>query len=86
MGPTMTGRFNNVYAGTEFYKTRDAGPTFTGNWIKQIKKIATDFPHSVFYRVHGATTAEIRDFDCVPNLKKMTIEDFVALINTPKDF
>lgn len=85
MGPTQKGLFNNIYADSEFYKRSDSQPTFTGNWQRQIQQVARDFPNTEFFRIHGATTAEIRDFDNVPNLKKMQMADFVALINTAKD-
>jgi hypothetical protein len=29
MGPTVNQKFNNVYAGTDFYKRPDAAPTYT---------------------------------------------------------
>ena len=85
MGPTVVGRFNNVYAGTEFYKPADANPTFTGNWIRQLSTVIRDFPSVEFVRVAGDTTADIGDFRTLPNLKNMPIADFVARINTPKD-
>lgn len=85
MGPTTKGLFNNVYADTEFYKRSDSQPTFTGNWQRQIQQVARDHPNTEFVRVHGSTTADIREFDSVPNLKKMQMADFVALINTAKD-
>jgi hypothetical protein len=85
MGPTVVGKFNNVYAGTEFYKSADANPTFTGNWIRQLSTVIRDFPSVEFVRVCGDTTADIPDFHALPNLKNMPIADFVARINTPKD-
>lgn len=85
MGPTSEGKFNNVYAGTEFYKTPTSEPTFTGNWIKQICRICDDFADSVFVRVHGSTTADITEFDSVKNLSKLPMQEFLARINTAKD-
>jgi hypothetical protein len=85
MGPTVVGRFNNVYAGTEFYKPADANPTFTGNWIRQLSTVIRDFPSVEFVRVTGDTTADISDFHALVNLKNMPIADFVARINTSKD-
>ena len=85
MGPTVVGRFNNVYAGTEFYKPADANPTFTGNWIRQLSTVIRDFPSVEFVRVAGDTTADIGDFRTLSNLKNMPIADFAARINTPKD-
>ena len=34
-GPTPDQFFNNIYAGTEFYKPPTSLPTFTGNWMKR---------------------------------------------------
>jgi hypothetical protein len=77
MGPAKNQQFNNVYAGTEFYKPPTAAPTFTGNWIKQLIKIAQDFPLAEFVRVHGPTTAEITQFTTVPNLKSIDLSVFL---------
>jgi hypothetical protein len=85
MGPAINGRFNNVYAGTEFYKPQDANPTFTGNWVKQLITITKDFPNCQFIRVCGDTTAIIPELQSLDNMKSMPIADFVALINIPKN-
>ena len=85
MGPTGEGKFNNVYAGTEFYKTASSAPTFTGNWIKQISRICNDFPDTCFIRVHGETTADIDEFALIKNLSKLPMQEFLARINTSKD-
>jgi hypothetical protein len=76
MGPAQNQQFNNVYAGTEFYKMPTALPTFTGNWIKQLIRIAQDFPLTQFVRVHGATTANIEQFATVPNFKSIDLSEF----------
>jgi len=76
LGPTRTGRFNNCYADTEFYKKSSANPTFAGNWTRQIKQIARDFSKTSFFRVVGETTAEIRDLQAVPNLAHVDIVTF----------
>lgn len=85
MGPSATGQFNNVYADTEFYKKSDAVPTFTGNWIKQIKTVVEDFATVEFVRVCGPTTAQVPEFDQLKNMKSMLLPDFVNRINTAKD-
>lgn len=85
LGPTVVGRFNNVYAGTEFYKAPDANPTFTGNWIRQICTVARDFPGVEFIRVAGDTTADVPEFKTLPNMQSLPLADFVARINTTKD-
>ena len=85
LGPDEAGRFNNVYAGTEFYKNVGAAPTFTGNWIKQILKILADFPQQQFLRVCGPTTNSIKEFAVCSNYSEVMIEDFLDRINTLKD-
>lgn len=83
MGPTDNGRFNNVYAGTEFYKAIDAPPTFVGNWVKQIITITKDFPNTQFIRVCGNTTSIIPELQQLNNMKSITIADFTKLYKTP---
>ena len=85
MGPAINGRFNNVYASTEFYKDSDANPTFTGNWVKQLITVTKDFSNQQFIRVCGDTTAVIPELQALTNMKSMPIAEFVALINTPKN-
>ena len=78
MGPTVNTKFNNMYAGSEFYKSIDAAPTYTGNWIKQISAIANDFPTATFIRVLGSTTAKIADFGKLKNFQHITIDEFCS--------
>lgn len=85
MGPTESGRFNNVYADTEFYKKTEALPTFTGNWVRQLITVMRDHPCQRFVRVHGVTTADIAEFADVNNMEKLGFDQFLARINTPKD-
>ena len=77
MGPSPSMRFNNMYAGTEFYKSADAAPTFTGNWIRQLITIAGDFPNCQFIRVCGPTTAEIKEFKNIRNFEHIDIKTFI---------
>ena len=84
MGP-VNSKFNNIYADTDFYRKSDATPVFTGNWIKQIRKIAEDFPKTQFIRVQGKTTAEITEFATIKNLKHLPIHTFLDRINNQKD-
>lgn len=84
MGPNESGRFNNIYADTEFYKKSEAMPTYSGNWVKQVITVFKDHPNQRFIRVHGKTTAEILEFAPIYNLEKLDIADFVERINKPK--
>lgn len=85
MGPTQDKKFNNVYAGTDFYKMPDALPTFTGNWIKQIVKIVTDHPTVQFFRIYGETTVRIPELDALKNMQHQDINHFLDRINNKKD-
>jgi hypothetical protein len=78
MGPINNNQFNNVYAGTEFYKRVDAPPTFTGNWVKQIIHITNDFSKTNFVRVYGSTTACIPQFDSISNLRSLDLSTFLT--------
>lgn len=85
MGPTRQGMFNNVYAGTEFYRSTTSVPTYTGNWVRQLLQIAKDFPKTSFVRVMGETTADIQELAGALNLSSMGMEDFLNRINNTKE-
>jgi hypothetical protein len=85
MGPTKHGFFNNMYAGTEFYKASASVPTYTGNWVRQLLQISKDFPKVKFVRVIGDTTAKIQELDGVCNLRNLSMEDFLDRINNKKE-
>ena len=86
MGPLPNETFNNVYADTEFYKRNGDRPTYTGNWVKQICKITSDFPLTRFIRVYGTTTAKIAELDAISNMVHESLDVFLARINNQKDF
>jgi len=85
MGPNTQGQFNNVYADTQHYKKTGSLPTFTGNWTRQLITVMRDFPQTQFIRVMGDTTADVPEFQEHSNFQKLSFQDFVARINTPKD-
>lgn len=85
MGPVANDQFNNIYAGTEFYKRADAKPTFTGNWVRQIMQVTKEFPKTMFFRVQGDTTATIAEFKTIANLTHMTMTEFLNRINNTKE-
>jgi hypothetical protein len=85
LGPTSDQRFNNIYAGTEFYKPRDSQPTYTGNWIKQLVQILKDYPDTKFYRVFGPTTADIPELAKIQNLSNQDLHVMLDRINNKKD-
>jgi len=81
LGPTENNKFNNLYAGTEFYKAPDSNPTYTGNWIKQLRQICSDFPDTTFVRAYGETTAKIPELDQVKNLDHCSLPYLLDRIN-----
>ena len=85
MGPDLNKQFNNIYANTEFYKSAGAPPTFTGNWVKQLTKIITDYPQNQFYRIAGPTTARLPELETLKNLQHYELDTFVDRINNQKD-
>lgn len=85
LGPTQSQGFNNIYAGTEFYKAVNSTPTYTGNWIKQMCRVMRDHAHTRFYRVRGETSAHIAELDAISNLSNMDLLAFLDRINTQKD-
>jgi len=76
---TADGKFNNVYADTEFYKASTADPTFAGNWIYQLNDIAKAFPKVIFFRVKGAESADVT-FDR-SNIQTIAMAEFKLKIN-----
>lgn len=85
MGPTLSNQFNNIYAGTEFYKPASAQPTYTGNWIKQLITIMKDYSTVEFVRLYGQTTAKITEFDTLSNLQHQELSTLIDRINNAKD-
>ena len=86
LGPTEDKKFNNLYASTEFYKESSAVPTYTGNWVKQIKQICKDFSTAKFIRVYGATTTRLPDLDSIKNMEHLPLNRFIERLNKQKDF
>ena len=84
MGP-VNNHFNNVYANTEFYKKSSAVPTFTGNWVNQLKTIMRDYSGILFVRIMGHTTAAVAELDQITNLQTMTMSEFLNRINNTKE-
>ena len=85
LGPSSDGKFNNVYADTEFYKRSGDRPTFVGNWVRQMMRVAQDFPEQQFIRVCGATSAPIMDFDRLPNFRNLALDHFEHTLNNSEE-
>ena len=73
---SVTDQFNNVYAGTEFYKAVSARPTYAGNWIKQTIRIAQDFPRTQIVRIMAAESAPTVEFDRISNISHLPLNQF----------
>lgn len=85
LGPNTDGQFNNIYAGTTYYKPVGALPTYTGNWIKQLSTVMLTHSNVDFVRVVGETTQQINEFDTITNLSHVPLDTFVNRINMQKD-
>ena len=85
LGADQHGRFNNVYADTEFYKRSGDRPTFTGNWVRQMVRVAQDFPEQQFVRVSGPTSASIIDLDRLPNFRNQALDHFEHALNNSEE-
>jgi len=81
LGGDDWGRFNNIYAGTEFYKPQGAPPTFAGNWVRQLGRVAQDFPGQQFIRVLAEVSTESPDLLRQPNFREVTMSQFLDRIN-----
>jgi hypothetical protein len=81
LGPDLSKKFNNIYAGTEFYKSKNTAQTYTGNWVRQLIQIIKNFPLAKFVRVCGDTTADISDFRTINNYSEMYMQDFLMKFN-----
>jgi hypothetical protein len=82
IGPTQDNLFNNIYAGTEFYKGISSPPTHTGNWIKQVFTVIKDFSDRRFTRVYGDSTKDIEELRALSNLQNIRVETFLKKIET----
>ena len=78
---TTDGKFNNLYADTEFYKRNIDPPTFAGNWIRQIRTICETYNQKSFVRVAGLESAFVSKFADVQNLRQVTLEQFRKKLN-----
>jgi len=82
MAPDYSGRFNNMYAGTDHYKPQGAPPTYAGNWVRQLTQVMRDHPDSRFVHVADDITAEVTEFQHLRNHERMTMLRFLRLLNS----
>lgn len=78
------GRFNNLYADTEFYKRSSDPPTFAGNWTKQLRQIAEQYNTRSFFRVCDKHSVHIPKLAELSNMKSITREQFENRLNNRK--
>ncbi len=72
---------NNIYAGTEHYKSKNSEPTTWTNWVDQIDKLLAQFPSKQIVHVnplHDFTSDRWRQHT---NFKTMNMTEFVQVIN-----
>ena len=79
---TTNGMFNNIYAGSQFYKKELDPPTFAGNWVRQITELCEKFESRQFYRVEGKESAYIKTFNNIPNMRILAMDKFLEMVNT----
>ena len=79
---TTNGMFNNIYAGTQYYKKELDPPTFAGNWVRQILELCEKFQSRQFYRVEGKESAYIKTFNNIPNMRILAMDKFLEMVNT----
>ena len=81
---TTNGMFNNVYVDTQFYKKELDPPTYAGNWINQLVKLTEDYPNRQFYRVEGVESAFVKQFGKIDNMKIISMQSFLEMVNTAR--
>ena len=79
---TTNGMFNNIYAGSQYYKKELDPPTFAGNWVRQILELCEKFQSRQFYRVEGKESAYIKTFNNIPNMRILAMDKFLEMVNT----
>ena len=82
MAPTLEEKFNNIYAGSEFYKPVDSMPTYPGNWENQLYEILQKNPSNSIIRVIGDTSLSDTKLDKLNNYSSIEMSKFLNMINT----
>lgn len=77
----IQGKFNNIYADSQWYKKSSESETFAGNWVNQISKIIQEHTNTRFIRVTGPESTVISNFFKFKNFTEMSIEHFLLEIN-----
>jgi hypothetical protein len=74
-------KVNNLYAGTFNYKKPHDGATYHGNWLKQTCITCQKFSKKRYIRVLGEPNYIPKEFEKIPNLEHISIEDFKKIFN-----
>ena len=74
-------KVNNLYAGTFNYKKHHDGATYHGNWLKQTCITCQKFPKKRYIRVVGEPNFIPKEFDIIPNIEHISIEDFKQIFD-----
>jgi hypothetical protein len=77
----ISGKFNNVYSDTEFYKSSSDLETYSGNWVAQIVAIMSEHKLVKFVRAVDHNSARISVFEKFRNYSEITTSDFSTSIN-----
>jgi len=74
-------KVNNLYAGTFNYKKPHDGATYHGNWLKQTCITCQKFSKKRYIRVLGEPNFIPKEFDNLPNLEHITVEEFKKIFD-----
>jgi len=74
-------KVNNLYAGSFNYKKPHDGATYHGNWLKQTCITCQKFSKKRYIRVLGEPNFIPKEFESIPNIEHISIEDFKKIFN-----
>ena len=74
-------KVNNLYAGSFNYKKQHDGATYHGNWLKQTCITCQKFSKKRYIRVLGEPNFIPKEFESIPNIEHISIEDFKKIFN-----
>ena len=76
-----TDKINNIYAGTDCYRSKNAEPTYFGNWVKQLEHVFKRWPSKRFYRVYDDYCDFPTTWRQYQNIEQLHINEFLGRIN-----
>jgi hypothetical protein len=72
---------NNIYAGTEHYKSKDSAPTPWGSWEIQIESLIAKFPSKQIVHVNPLNEFTSNKWLKHTNFRTMYLTEFLQVIN-----